>query len=105
MWDPPPEEVLFGIPRGYIIRYEGDEELNSTELISFDQTFFLLQNLSEAVNYSIEVTAVTGAGEGPYSPPVFVVTDEDGKLNAKCELNRYCIFESYLFLVLQSLEL
>ena len=88
-WEPPPQEFLFGIPRGYIIRYEGFEELNSTELnstelISFDQTFFILQNLSEFVNYSIEVTAVTGAGEGSYSPPVYVVTNQDRKLNAKC---------------------
>ena len=83
-WEPPPQEFLYGIPRGYIIRYEGDEELDSTELISFDQTFFILQNLSEFVNYSIEVTAVTGAGEGSYSPPVYVVTNQDRKLNAKC---------------------
>ena len=83
-WEPPPQEFLYGIPRGYIIRYEGFEELNSTELISFDQTLFILQNLSEFVNYSIEVTAVTGAGEGPYSPPVYVVTNQDRKLNAKC---------------------
>ena len=83
-WESPPQEFLFGILRGYIIRFvPGQMDIvNSTELIPSDTTSFTLENLLEFSNYSIEVTAVTGAGEGPYSPPVYVVTNPDCKLSA-----------------------
>ena len=83
-WESPPQEFLFGILRGYIIRFVPGEMdiVNSTELIPSDTTSFTLENLLEFTNYSIEVTAVTGAGEGPYSPPVYVVTNQDCKLSA-----------------------
>ena len=54
--------------------------VNSTELIPPNRNSFTLENLLEFTNYSIEVTAVTGAGEGPYSTPVYVVTNPDSEL-------------------------
>ena len=50
---------------------------NTTELISEQQSSYIIQNLEEFTNYSIEVTAVT-VGEGPYSSPIIVITDQDG---------------------------
>ena len=81
-WESPPQDFLFGILRGYRIRYlPGDMNMvNLTELIPSNGSSFTLENLLEFTNYSIEVTAVTGAGEGPYSPPVYVVTNQDSKL-------------------------
>ncbi len=38
----------------------------------------LIDDLMEFTNYSVKVTAVT-VGEGPYSDPVTVVTDQDSK--------------------------
>ena len=81
-WESPPQDFLFGILRGYIIRYlPGDMDIvNLTELIPPTMNSFTLENLFEFTNYSIEVTAVTGAGEGPYSSPVYVLTNPDSKL-------------------------
>ena len=76
-WESPPQEFLFGILRGYIIRYVPDIEMdivNSTEFIPPNRNSFTLENLLEFTNYSIEVTAVTGAGEGPYSTPVYMLS-------------------------------
>ena len=56
------------------------EIVNSTELIPPNQNSFTLENLLVFTNYSIEVTAVTGAGEGPYSTPVYVVTNPRSEL-------------------------
>ena len=39
----------------------------------------LLVGLEEYVEYSIRVSAYTGVGQGPYSIPMFQITDEDSK--------------------------
>ena len=39
----------------------------------------ILMRLHEYVNYTISVRAYTSAGAGPYSDPVTVMTNEDGK--------------------------
>ena len=49
----------------------------TTELIPEQQLSYIIHNLEEFTNYSIEVTAVT-VGEGPFSTPIIVVTDQDG---------------------------
>ena len=41
----------------------------------------ILRRLQEYVNYAISVRAYTSAGAGPYSDPVIVLTNEDGKCN------------------------
>ena len=52
----------------------------TTELIPELQLSYIIENLEEFTNYSIEVTAVT-VGEGPYSTPIVVITNQDGLLN------------------------
>ena len=94
-WESPPQEFLFGILRGYIIRYVPVTEMdivNSTELIPPNRNSFTLENLLEFTNYSIEVTAVTGAGEGPYSTPVYVVTNPDSELPEFISCNCGCFY-------------
>ena len=84
-WDLPRREVLYGILRGFRIRYVVATNANipsasvTTELISEQETSYTIVNLEEFTNYSIEVTAVT-VGEGPYSSPIIVTTDQDCKL-------------------------
>ena len=84
-WDPPRQAVWYGILRGFRIRYivAMNASISSptvtTELISEQQTSYVIVNLEEFTNYSIEVTAVT-VGEGPYSTPIIVITDQDCKL-------------------------
>ena len=82
-WDRPREEVLYGILRGFRIRYGVAMDTNittTTELIPEQQLSYIIENLEEFTNYNIEVTAVT-VGEGPYSTPIIVVTDQDGELD------------------------
>ena len=79
-WDPPREEFLYGILRGFMIRYGVAMDMNittTTELIPEQQSSYIIENLEEFTNYSIEVTSVT-VGEGPYSTPIIVITDQDG---------------------------
>ena len=79
-WDPPREEVLYGILRGFRIRYSVAMDTNitsTTELIPEQQLSYIIENLEEFTNYSIEVTAVT-VGDGPYSTSIIVITDQGG---------------------------
>ena len=84
-WDLPRQEVLYGILRGFRIRYVVAMNASipgasiTTELIPAQNTSYTIENLEEFTNYSIEVTAVT-VGEGPYSSPIIVITDQDCKL-------------------------
>jgi len=84
-WDLPREEFLYGILRGFRIQYVVATNASipgasvTTELISEQQTSYTISNLEEFTNYSIEVTAVT-VGEGPYSTPIIVITDQECKL-------------------------
>ena len=81
-WDPPREIFQFGIIRYYTVRYK--VSMNSVgSIVSVNVTdilhrSLLINDLMEFTNYSVEVTAVT-IGEGPYSDPVTVVTDQDSK--------------------------
>ena len=77
-WDRPREEVLYGVLRGFRIRYATNTNIsNTTELIPEQQSSYTIHNLEEFTNYSIEVTAVT-VGEGPYSSPIIVITEQGG---------------------------
>ena len=81
-WELPRQEVLYGILRGFRIRYVVAMNASipgasiTTELIPVQNTLYTIVNLEEFTNYSIEVTAVT-VGEGPYSTPIIVITDQD----------------------------
>ncbi len=82
-WQPPPQELWYGILRGYIIRYFPVEDIdNETAYLMINvtdptETNFTLDSLMEFVNYSIQVTAVT-VGRGPFSDPIIIRTDSDG---------------------------
>ena len=81
VWDPPRQEVLYGILRGFRIRYvvaRNSNNMSNTiiEFVSDQHSSYVIQNLKEFTNYSIEVAAVT-VGEGPYSTPITVTTDQD----------------------------
>ena len=80
VWDPPRQEVLYGILRGFRIRYfvarNSNNMSNTIQLVSDQHSSYVIQNLKEFTNYSVEVAAVT-VGEGPYSTPIIVTTDQN----------------------------
>ena len=80
VWDPPRQEVLYGVLRGFRIRYvvvrNSNNMSNTIELVSDQHSSYVIRNLKEFTNYSVEVAAVT-VGEGPYSTPIIVTTDQD----------------------------
>ena len=77
-WDPPREDFQFGIIRSYIVLYRVTET-GSAMVMNVVNRSLIIESLMEFTNYSVEVAAVT-VGEGPYSDPVTVVTDQDSKL-------------------------
>ncbi|XP_045031535.1 Down syndrome cell adhesion molecule-like protein Dscam2 isoform X5 [Daphnia magna] len=87
-WQPPPADYRNGLLRGYRIFYEPLSELlylsspdqsdlqtgssqTTTELTVF------LSGLQKFANYSIQVLAFTGAGDGVKSQPLTCTTEED----------------------------
>ena len=87
-WSPPPEEVLFGIPRGYRIRYtplhaNGSLRMALFANVPYANTSDLLEGLEEFTNYSIEVAAVT-IDAGVYSDPIVNITEQDSKTGLYC---------------------
>ena len=59
-------EVLYSYP-------QGPAQFDRTTQLSV-----ILENLAESKLYMVQVRAVTSAGLGPYSDPVFQMTDEQG---------------------------
>ena len=81
-WEPPTLELTFGILRGFEIRYYNTSRPENSSIInniSAADRMYDIKQLLEFTNYSIEVSAIT-VGNGPFSSPVTVVTDEDSKL-------------------------
>ena len=82
-WMPPRTEVLFGILRGFTIRYlnndspQGSYEYVRGEIGSGDRSY-TIRGLLQFTNYSVEVAAVT-VGDGVFSDPLSVRTDQDCK--------------------------
>ena len=73
-WNPPQVEFLFGIPRGYRIRYtplhvNGSNQMSRLKNVSYTNTSVLLVGLEEFTNYSIEAAAVT-IDAGVYSDAI-----------------------------------
>lgn len=79
-WDSPREEVIFGILRAFEIRYyiTSQPDNTSSHIIPARHRMFNITELLEFTNYSVEVSAIT-IGNGPFSEPVIVITDEDSK--------------------------
>ena len=81
-WEPPTPELTFGILRRFEIRYYITSLPENPIIISnipANRRMFDIKQLLEFTNYSVQVSAVT-VGNGPFSSPVTVVTDEDSKL-------------------------
>ena len=81
-WSPPTEDFLYGILRGYLIRYINNDDPGSgymynDSILDTDRSF-IIERLLQFTNYSVEVAAVT-IGDGVYSDPVSVLTNQDSK--------------------------
>ena len=92
-WSPPPVEFLYGIPRGYRIRYtplhaNGSLRMALFANVPYANTSDLLVGLEEFTNYSIEVAAVT-IDAGVYSDPIVNETEQDSKAGHSFE---YALF-------------
>ena len=79
-WSPPPPNVIFGILRRFEIRYFISSQPHLKTNLTDTATAVEIRGLEKFTNYSIEVSAVT-IGNGPFSTPIYVVTDEDGKFH------------------------
>ena len=82
-WIPPREEFLYGILRGYTVRYLNNQSPGQGYVyirgaIPASSTTYTISGLLQFTNYSVEIAAVT-VGEGVFSDPMSAVTDEDGK--------------------------
>ena len=70
-----------GIIRSYTVTYRALPYGSPlTKIVDAPTTFATLTELNEYTNYSIKVFASTVKGDGNVSKPIFVITDEDGKL-------------------------
>ena len=82
-WEPPPEIDQNGLLDGYIIHYvmigSGDTD---NEIFVFGVNY-TLTGLFTFVNYSIQVSAVTINGSGPFSAPVIDIPRHESKYAKK----------------------
>jgi hypothetical protein len=79
-WQPPPSSQTHGLLQGYRVNFEpaeaGDASPESRQTAALT---VVLNSLARHANYTVQVAAVTGAGDGPFSRPIFCRTAEDGK--------------------------
>ena len=84
VWTRPPPDRTYGILRRFEIRFfipsRPEDSLEFITDIPAESISYEITSLLEFTNYSIEVSAVT-IDNGPFSNPVYVVTDEDSKYN------------------------
>ncbi|XP_065348547.1 cell adhesion molecule Dscam2 isoform X2 [Cloeon dipterum] len=81
-WQPPPAANVHGLLQGYKLVYELSEPAaaHSNSPPESRQTTALtivLQGLARHSNYTVQVAAITGVGDGPLSRPVVCRTAED----------------------------
>ncbi|CAH2050967.1 unnamed protein product, partial [Iphiclides podalirius] len=78
-WGPPPADQRGGIIQGYKVIYApltiNHADVAEVKRVTTTDTY--LHTLHKYTNYSIQVLAFTGAGDGKRSPPVFCMTEED----------------------------
>ena len=79
-WQPPPEIHRNGIITGYMVKYTGG---SSGMMTVTSGTTRILSRLVPFVQYSVQVAAMTNAGDGPFSDAVEQTSGQDGKLNYK----------------------
>ena len=78
-WQPPSIDDLNGVLSYYLLRLV-DESFNLTDItINVTNTSYTIATLEEYIRYSCQVAAATEAGVGPYSSPVEIITQQDGK--------------------------
>lgn len=80
---PLPSQFIHGILKGYLVRYgRADEPLSpgNIRLLQWNQLEVNLTNLEEFTNYSVQASGGSSKGQGPFSSPLYVQTDEDGNL-------------------------
>ena len=83
-WDEVPAADQNGIILTYTVRYQmsgeggGNASINSTTVV-FPTPQANLTGLKNDTRYNISVLASTIKGDGPYSQPIFVSTNQDSK--------------------------
>ena len=85
-WKAPPLETWNGLIKGYRILYapypRRDSVLpdqSTARLSTVIGTTTALTNLHKFTNYTVQILAYTGAGEGKFSPAVSCSTEGDGE--------------------------
>lgn len=83
-WNPPLREHRNGIITGYLIQ---QNEVGTGETLQYisNTTNRTVENLTPYTVYSFAVAAETSLGNGPFSDPVSVQTEETGVLKYGCE--------------------
>ncbi|XP_071439149.1 cell adhesion molecule Dscam2-like [Hetaerina americana] len=79
-WDPPPENHIHGLLKGYKVIWESSEVVEASlkpETKVTTASSVVVHGLEKFSNYSIQVLAYTRVGDGVASPPMFCVTEED----------------------------
>ena len=83
-WQPPGGAHTHGLLQGYRLLHEPappeHEAPPESRLLQGAALSAVLAGLAPFHNYSVQVAALTGAGEGPLSRPVFCLTAEDGEI-------------------------
>ena len=81
-WNPVQDGFVHGILRGYRLYYRITKlPLMPYINITYDSATLsaTLHDLLMFTKYTLQITAFTSKGEGPYTQPIIVSTDEDGK--------------------------
>lgn len=95
MWQPPDPEYQNGPIRNYSIYFSKPNRQPKREEVTADMLKFLLQGLSKLTEYKIWVVAGNAKGNSPKSPPVVILTKEEGKIRCKYYIKTALPEESY----------
>ena len=98
IWEEIPEMNQNGIITGYQLRFRAQTSDNTSwtyVMIPGSNLTASLRGLQEFVTYLIQISGVTAAGTGPFSPELSITTLEDGKasiyhLKLKLHFFLYC---------------
>ena len=90
-WSPIPPELVAGVLREYRIVYDELNDRNESVKrhlvkLPIDQLSANLTDLSKYTNYSFELQGISKFF-GVRSPPIVVITDQDGKIYFKDDLH------------------
>ena len=89
-WHPPEIHLRNGIVKGYKVLYAPRPRPAPSpshlarqvpKISRLSTVTTVLENLLKFANYSIQVLAFTGAGDGTYSLPIDCATHSDGEIN------------------------